>query len=289
MKRCPRCNRVFEDDSLRFCLEDGAALVTEVPPTIASPTMVLPPAQNNAPTLRQVFPPDVQAPPNWQMPATSPTQKRSPLLLIIAVMSILIVGLGIGLAVMLYRSSKDESAQSRANLNGSGSNQANPRSADNSQKTNEADNTSTVASNINSAKQAPGKNSGEAWQKVLGRWKSEDGTLVVDIVEGGPGIEGRVIRPSSKWPNEIQPGAINFRSAKTSEGQTINGTCMQLPQPGDCPNLVNSIKYDPCSLTLDESGDNLTFRQRHRLYNARTCQWTSRMAEEDIHTWRRVL
>ena len=201
-------------------------------------------------------------------------------------MAILIVGLGIALAVMLSRSRKDESAQSRVNINVSGNNEA-KTSADNSQKTNEADDT-RAGSNPDPAKQAPGKNSGEAWQKVLGRWKSQDGTLVVDIVEGGPGIEGRVIQPSSKWPKEIQPGAINFRSAKTLEGKTIAGTCMQLPQPGDCPNLVNSIKYDPCSLTLDESGDKLTFKQRHRLYNARTCQWTNQMAEEDIHTWSRV-
>src|SRR4051812_20896896 len=29
MKRCPTCQRIYTDDTLRFCLEDGAALLTE--------------------------------------------------------------------------------------------------------------------------------------------------------------------------------------------------------------------------------------------------------------------
>src|ERR1044072_8046093 len=37
MKRCPKCNRQYTDDSLRFCLEDGTSLVltrdAEPPPT----------------------------------------------------------------------------------------------------------------------------------------------------------------------------------------------------------------------------------------------------------------
>src|ERR1700674_726859 len=28
MKHCPKCNRTYRDDTLRFCLEDGAALAT---------------------------------------------------------------------------------------------------------------------------------------------------------------------------------------------------------------------------------------------------------------------
>ncbi|MDX6289683.1 MAG: hypothetical protein QOH42_1482, partial [Blastocatellia bacterium] len=26
MKRCPKCKRKYEDDTLKFCLEDGATL-----------------------------------------------------------------------------------------------------------------------------------------------------------------------------------------------------------------------------------------------------------------------
>src|SRR5437588_293677 len=45
MKRCPTCNRTFEEDWLAFCTQDGATLVddspssrsSEPPPTILSP------------------------------------------------------------------------------------------------------------------------------------------------------------------------------------------------------------------------------------------------------------
>ncbi|HYJ45531.1 MAG TPA: nuclear transport factor 2 family protein [Pyrinomonadaceae bacterium] len=33
MKRCPTCQRTYADDTLRFCLEDGSALLTEGPAT----------------------------------------------------------------------------------------------------------------------------------------------------------------------------------------------------------------------------------------------------------------
>lgn len=42
MKQCPRCNRIYDDDSLRFCLEDGAAL-TESSDSAA--TLIIPPAR----------------------------------------------------------------------------------------------------------------------------------------------------------------------------------------------------------------------------------------------------
>jgi hypothetical protein len=48
MKRCPKCKRSYEDDSLRFCLEDGSALfdardsnapATEILPARGTPTL----------------------------------------------------------------------------------------------------------------------------------------------------------------------------------------------------------------------------------------------------------
>lgn len=68
MKRCPKCNRKF-DDELRFCLEDGTVLVgDEIAPTVAAPTMVLPTPQEMPPTLTQAARPDVPPPP--QLAAT---------------------------------------------------------------------------------------------------------------------------------------------------------------------------------------------------------------------------
>src|SRR5262245_38834820 len=72
MKRCPQCNREF-DDEFRFCLEDGTALFGEgTAPTVAAPTMVLPTPEQTPPTIPQAARPDVPAPPNLaatRMPA----------------------------------------------------------------------------------------------------------------------------------------------------------------------------------------------------------------------------
>jgi uncharacterized protein DUF4440 len=52
MKRCPTCKRVFEDDSLAYCLDDGSPLVsekrTDSDPTLVSPAP--PPAGQMPPT-----------------------------------------------------------------------------------------------------------------------------------------------------------------------------------------------------------------------------------------------
>jgi hypothetical protein len=63
MKYCPECKREYEDDSLRFCLEDGTRLTREdVSPTIAGPTMVLPANEAGPTTISRVARPNVPAP-----------------------------------------------------------------------------------------------------------------------------------------------------------------------------------------------------------------------------------
>lgn len=68
MKRCPRCNRTYTDETLRFCLEDGTALVsggqvfTDPEATLVGETAHLPldPAQQQ----------QVQPPPREELPPT---------------------------------------------------------------------------------------------------------------------------------------------------------------------------------------------------------------------------
>lgn len=63
MKHCPKCKREYEDDSLRFCLEDGAPLDRQdVSPTSAEPTMVLPVNEPGPTTISSVARPDVPLP-----------------------------------------------------------------------------------------------------------------------------------------------------------------------------------------------------------------------------------
>src|SRR5947207_1531904 len=52
MKRCPTCSRVYDDMSLRFCLDDGTELVNKVPEGGAPETLVMTgpsPAQSTMP------------------------------------------------------------------------------------------------------------------------------------------------------------------------------------------------------------------------------------------------
>jgi len=55
MKRCPKCNRQYKDDTLRFCLEDGTSLSSVTRDADAPPTEILPrvPAtqKSSAPTI----------------------------------------------------------------------------------------------------------------------------------------------------------------------------------------------------------------------------------------------
>ena len=54
MKRCPKCKRRYDDDSLRFCLEDGSPLAAPMRESEPPPTEVLPPRV--APTLKSSGP-----------------------------------------------------------------------------------------------------------------------------------------------------------------------------------------------------------------------------------------
>jgi hypothetical protein len=52
MKRCPTCNRSYADDTLAFCLEDGARLVGGYEPAA---TLILPPPKNRSHRVYQII------------------------------------------------------------------------------------------------------------------------------------------------------------------------------------------------------------------------------------------
>jgi hypothetical protein len=57
LKRCPTCNRSFDDDSLSFCLEDGTPLVSESAGRADSQETLVSPSASAAPTLIAASPP----------------------------------------------------------------------------------------------------------------------------------------------------------------------------------------------------------------------------------------
>jgi hypothetical protein len=63
MKHCPKCKREYDDDSLRFCLEDGTALARpDASTNSADQTAVLPGNERPATTIAQPARPDVPLP-----------------------------------------------------------------------------------------------------------------------------------------------------------------------------------------------------------------------------------
>src|SRR5260370_34398439 len=63
MKRCPICSRVYNEDALRFCLDDGSNLTEMSPGEPVPPTLVMPASVEPVPTIKQPLTP-VAAPIN---------------------------------------------------------------------------------------------------------------------------------------------------------------------------------------------------------------------------------
>lgn len=80
MKRCPICNRTFDEEWLGFCTEDGAALVASGPLPEPPPTVQIPSAPITSPEARAPFDlpgsysPERPVAPAWQPPPPPPLQ-----------------------------------------------------------------------------------------------------------------------------------------------------------------------------------------------------------------------
>jgi len=75
MKRCPTCNRTFDDEWLAFCTEDGTTLVESQAalPSEPPPTVWIPPALDTNPATQKPFDlPGSYNPPQPVMPAWQP-------------------------------------------------------------------------------------------------------------------------------------------------------------------------------------------------------------------------
>jgi protein-export membrane protein SecD len=103
MKRCPTCSRVYDDVSLRFCLDDGTELVNKVPEGGAPETAVIKaPVENGAPTMKGATPPVVPAA-YENIPPTVPAvvRKRSLLPWLIGGGTLLLILIGTIVALLM--------------------------------------------------------------------------------------------------------------------------------------------------------------------------------------------
>jgi hypothetical protein len=111
MKRCPKCKRKYEDDTLRFCLEDGTSLVSRdaEPPA----TEILPP--RGQPTLKSSADPTIPSYPNVgdMRPTPSEARQSNSILTagVIAIALLLLALVGIAGYFVLRQSPANETTQ----------------------------------------------------------------------------------------------------------------------------------------------------------------------------------
>lgn len=83
MKSCPSCRRTYADDSLKFCLEDGSALVSEnADASDLAATLIMPNARATSPARPETFRPQppqaYAAPPPTAWPPVAATPQMLP-------------------------------------------------------------------------------------------------------------------------------------------------------------------------------------------------------------------
>ena len=113
MKRCPKCNRQYQDDSLRFCLEDGTPLSAltrgaEAPGTEILPS-ALPTQRSSAPTI-----PSYMGGESARLPPTE-ERRTNPLLTggVIVIALLLLALVGIAAYFVISQSGAGDSNQAK--------------------------------------------------------------------------------------------------------------------------------------------------------------------------------
>lgn len=114
MKICPKCNRKYEDNSLRFCLEDGSALAAPVTRRGDPPPTEILPVPRVQPTQKSSAGPTVPSYPNFAEPRPATGETRSnPILTggVIAIVVLLVALVGIAAFFVFRQTGGTQSAQ----------------------------------------------------------------------------------------------------------------------------------------------------------------------------------
>jgi len=125
VKRCPTCNKIFTEEHLSFCVEDGTPLVTIAPPDDEA-TVVRSAAEDNSPETSGLSglgggrSDPYQPPSSYIPPGSSGERKRQTwpwVLGIFAILFVVLIGLGIAAAVLLPAMMRASNANTNLNAN----------------------------------------------------------------------------------------------------------------------------------------------------------------------------
>jgi hypothetical protein len=110
MKRCPKCQRSYNDDTLRFCLEDGTALAKIIREVDPPPTAIL----SREPPTQKSSAPTIPSYPNLNVaPAAAPARQSNSILTagVIVIALLLLALVGIAAFYVIKQPGNNESAQ----------------------------------------------------------------------------------------------------------------------------------------------------------------------------------
>jgi TonB family protein len=248
MKRCPVCQRVYEDE-MGFCLEDGSGLMSITEPSSdASATVRIPASRltNQAPT--EVLPAGEAAQPSTQFArqhyaserAATKERKSSALPWILG--AALILGLsGIVIAWILTRNREPDNAQTAQNTSQSANTTLSPES-NNIATTNS---TEIRESALPSASDTPGRTPAD---------KASAQASPTPRLTPTPRSTPASVVPDEPPPRPTQTPASERRAPIS--GGVLNGKAVSLPRPA-YPAVARAARASgtvTVQVTIDESG-----------------------------------
>src|SRR5258706_16409867 len=111
MKRCPKCNRKYKDDTLKFCLEDGTALSVAARDSDPPATEILPRVQPTVKSSAGSTIPSYRNAGDFR-PSQSEARATNPVLTagVVAIVLLLVALVGIA-AYFVFKQTADNSAK----------------------------------------------------------------------------------------------------------------------------------------------------------------------------------
>ncbi len=248
MKRCPTCQRVYEDEEMLFCLEDGAALVSFSESAYdASATLKLPAPRstNETPTevLPGMMPPEPTqrsspTPPRHAAPVQAAPSERKPNKMLWILGAALILGLSaIAVALIVTRNKGTNDAQT-AQKTDQPESAASPVSVATSTELSDGSAVSQTANPVASPAPTPADSS-----------TSEKQTSKVPE-------PAATLKPTPTPVPEATPTPAPAKPRAPISGGVLNGKATSLPAPAypAAARAVHASGTVTVQVTIDESG-----------------------------------
>jgi hypothetical protein len=183
MKECPACSRVYADESLRFCLDDGASLVSQASREGAQTTIRINPPRTKAAKATEVLPGSRRA---------SAAEKQSLVPWFVAGAALLLATvLGIVITIVIFanrpsKSTTDSTGQKNVNSTPPVGSQSSPGVI------NLAGTRWTQSSTISQVKEFNFLANGTINNDPTDTWRQDGNTLIMEFTNGYAHYEGTI-------------------------------------------------------------------------------------------------